>query len=311
MAQKTPLSQTCVRSVDIDRVRCIKYGLILFLACFASFSPTSKSVEVAKVLESIPKEDRESLEWLFRQFWESSYVLFGSKPMAFCCIHKVEPGSLQISEIYTFMDSITRFHSENLVRTKGWKAWKKYRHLFPSSRFSIIENISPNDTTIVMINKAAFFKQVEHNIDYFKEVLGFDITSEQVYDRCLQSKDVFKDALKNHDGLIGTLLGFGRNNAHLFSRKYAIQEARSKVPSPGFGSLEEEYESITAKLQFFDPIEARDFNPILLPMPAFVADNRSEETQQLRREYSQQYKNIIALHRKGDFLTTTLRQFCH
>ena len=295
-------------------------ALLLVVLFFGTGSVRSKSVDTANILRTVPQEDRESLEWFFRHFWESSYVLFGNKPMAFCCIQTTKPYKPQISEVYTFMDSICRLHLENFVQTNGWEAWKKHKHLFPSTHFVILENSHPDESTIVLINKHAFLNKIDENIDYFKKALGSKVTSKQVYEDCLKSRDLFQDVLKNHEGLIGILLGYGRTNAELFYRKLQITNTTSSreftisknlIPSNGFATIDEEYKDIDSRLSFFNDLSANDFNPISLPLPGFLADNSSNETKKIKSEYTKQYKKIIQAYKNEDFLNTTINQFCN
>ncbi len=287
------------------------------IICVKSFEVRNP---VAKALRTIPKEDRESLEWFFRHFDVCTYVLFGDKPMAFCGVQRVEPYKPDISQVYSFMDSICRLHLENLVQMKGWEAWKKYNHLFPSSQFAFIENETPDGATIVLINKQDFLKQIDENIDYFREVLGKNVTPQQILADCLHSNNLLKDVLQNHEGLVGILLGFGRNNAHLFfrrsqlhndevSQKFSITN-RTLSPSNGFTTLDDEMNDINARFASFEVSEVDDFNPILLSLPRFVADNHSPETKRLKAAYSKQYTKIIQAYKKGDFLEVTLKQYC-
>ena len=115
------------------------------------------------------------MEWFFRDFWESSYVLFGTKPMAVRCVEKTIPYKPQISQVHDFMDSIGRLHLGNLARVKGWETWQKYQHLFPSPHFAIIESHNQNKITITIINRRNFLKKVGENLDFFKETLNFDV----------------------------------------------------------------------------------------------------------------------------------------
>lgn len=293
------------------------------------------TIDVANRIHQLPQEDRESLEWLFRHFWESSYVLFGNKPMAICYVQRVEPYHPKVSGVYSFMDSICRLHLENLVEIKGWETWKKYKHLFPSSNFVFLENCCENNIAIVIVNKPSFMKSVEENLAYFKEVLGTHVTPQNIFDDCVRSTDLFKDVLHNHDGLLGILLGYGSHNAQLFHRKSEIEDAmytqeslvpdhknlgakslenfcgKVLTPSHGFTTIDEEYNFINSRLRSFHNSKLNDFNPFLLRMPGFAADDSSPETLKLKREYKNQYKKIISKYIKKDYLETTLNQFCN
>lgn len=237
--------------------------------------------------------------------------------MALRCVMDIEPYSPQISDTCEFMESITLLHLSCLVESKGLGAWKKYKHLFPSSNFIVLENIEPDPTTIYLINKRVFLQKVEENIDYFKDVLGTNTTPQKVLDDCIKSDDLIKDALKGHDGLLGILLGFGRHNAQLYWRREQIGSLdglltkKSLIPSPGFSTIDEERNHINSRLGSFNDREIDDFNPHLLGLPGFVADPKHPETQQLKTDYLKQYKKIVKAYKNGDYLEVTLKQFCN
>ena len=309
---------------SINKIRTTALFLLITVAlCFGTSFINSfhKPIDVAKVLEALPQEDRESLEWLFRDFWDSSYVLFGSKPMSICCMEKIDPYNPQISEVSDVMSSIGRLHLSNLARVKGWEVWKKYRHLFPSSKFVFFENHNAKKPLIILINKQSFLKKIQENVDYFREMLLTDITAQKIFDDCLKSDDMFGHVLKNHDGLIGILLGYGKHNAQLFWRRNQIENAneltnlsltkRLPAPSPGFSTLDEEYSYINAKLKPSNNLEVNDFNGLSLRLPCFVADPQDPETQQLKVNYLKDYKKIVKLYQGKDFLKTTLEWFCN
>jgi len=285
-----------------------KVTIALTLGAFTVL-PLCKSTNA---LHTIPKEERESLEWFFRAFHQSSsYVLFGTKPMAFLCVQREEFSKSQICQVYNFIDSIYKYYIGNFVELKGWEAWKKYKHLFPSSNFIFFENHDPRKITIFLINKREFLKKVEENIDLFRAVLGYRVTSQKILEACLSSTNLIRETLKDNDALLGILLGFGRHNAQLFSRRHQIENQTSMKPSNGFISLEQEHIYINTKLQSFNEFESDDCNQFNLKLPCFIADLEHPETKKLKIAYKKQYKEIIKKYKGNDFLETTLRQFCN
>lgn len=95
-----------------------------------------------------------------------------------------------------------------------------------------------------------------------------------------------------HDGLLGTLLGYGRDNSWLFwqqTRKQGI-------------CLDTVWEDSEYTYKW------RDETPF--PPPQFVGDRSSEESKQLKQGYLQARKEILDLYEKGDFLETTLGLLC-
>jgi hypothetical protein len=286
-----------------------------------TFQKTS-SIDVVNTLNTLPKDDRESIDCFFRCLFRDSfpYVLFGNKPMAIELFLQINPYHASTYSLADFMDlSIGIASPEQIKLFRGWEVWKKYQHLFPSSDFLLFENQGSEYVTIVMINKNSFLNVVEENIVYFREVLGEKISPKILLNNCQREKDIFRDVLNSHEGLLGILLGYGSHNSKLFSRRGQIRNfldsrkasliKRSPLTSKECSKLEAEYHHINERLGSFNESQVMDFNPLLLMLPSFVADNSHPETQQLRVEYMKQYRNIINRYRDGDFLEITLNQF--
>ncbi|MDP1608197.1 MAG: hypothetical protein Q8L98_02650 [Chlamydiales bacterium] len=276
--------------------------------------------KISKTLKTLAQDERESLEWFFQDlnFSGAAYVLFGNKPMSICLF--IEHKLSQKDPLGTVIDLSSRLCLPNVRINKGLEVWKKYNHLFTSSKFLLLENRKQDLITIVTIHKQNFLKKVEENIDLFKAVLGAHMTPAMLLKQCLSSDNIIENVLKNNDALLGTLLGYGRHNAELFSRRGEIEEGKefrkipltnkSLTPSDGFSTVEEEYHSIKGVLRGVNQFYGCDWNPLCLPLPGFIVDPNHPETQQLKNEYKKQYKKIINFYRKKDFLEVTLKQFC-
>jgi hypothetical protein len=297
--------------------------LIIFgAALYFPILPNQPSIDVPAILKNLSEEDRESLEWLFLGLHQAtcSYVLFGDKPMSICSFLSSEPCYSYNDQFYDFIDfSINKLRLPHLRMTKEWELWEKYKASFPSSNFILLKNDDSGEITLVMINKSAFLKTVQENIDAFKVVLGDEINPDIFLDLCIKSKNIFRDVLKYHDELLGILLGYGKHNAFLFSRRHQIAGIRKSqmlslsqkppVPSKGFATLEEEYHEIDSRLSFFNDDDIKDLNFLLMGLPMFVADENHPETQELKKKYKNQYKTIVSQYKSGNFLEVTLNQF--
>jgi hypothetical protein len=120
-----------------------------------------------------------------------------------------------------------------------------------------------------------------------------------------QRKPFLNQILKNHDGLIGTLLGYGRNNAWAFHEK-----------SKNMQSFIDEKEQLRMKTfcqqqgswKFFTGSFCRDFS--YLPLPGFAADFNDPETKTLKNTYSKSRNKILDSYREKDFLEVTLHLLC-
>lgn len=280
-----------------------------------------QNASIAQKLKNIPQDDRQYLDHFFRfEFSSLGYSLFGNKPVA--VLGYCDP----LAEIKTIDDMFDRvfctFDPINLGKYRGWEVWKKYQHLFPMKNYAFIESknfVENNYKAVIFINKKTFLKTVRKYLNDFKEVLGNSVTPERLLEETLKSKDVFGDVFKHHQGLIGTVLGYGKHNAWLFHRREEISSLSGEI-SPLLKKssilvkrrskplLQEELDSLNQKLQGFDDRGVLDFNPLFMSMPGFAADPNADETKQLKKEYEQQYRQIIHRYQKSNFLEITIKQ---
>lgn len=277
------------------------------------------SSKIIKVLKTFPKDEREVLELFFFELNRSgsAYVLFGNKPMSICSFMELDDS--RRDPLTSILDLSWKLRLSNLRMNRGLEVWKKYKHLFTSSKFFLLENREQDWVTMVTIHKRNFLKKVEEHIDLFKAVLGTHMTPVILLKQCLNSDNIIGNVLKNNDALLGILLGFGRHNAQLFSRRTQIEEGKEfrripltnkpLTPSHGFSTLEEERQHINGVLRRFSECDTCDCNSLCFAWPGFMVDPNHPETQQLRKEYKKQCEKIIDKYKKGDFLEVTLKQF--
>ena len=296
---------------------------ILFLAAIIgslSFLYFKNSNSLARNLRKIPQDERKCLELFFRTAFTQDglgYTLFGDKPITAIAFLDLEASKNTNMCDYTFCS----FHPENLRMTKGYDTLEKYKHLFSSHTIAVhsSKNFVDNEFKCVLfINKKLFLETVHNHLDDFKAILGKEITADLLLERVLNSVDVFGDALRSHQGLIGTLLGYGRDNAWLFHQReeeYSLKGMSPLLAKTPFSlkgtsrvSPEEELGAFEQRLQLFDERGILDFNPLLMQLPSFVADSSTVETKQLKIKYQRQYRDIIRRYKNKDFLETTLLQ---
>lgn len=278
-----------------------------------------QTLSIREKLENLSKEEQKTLEFFFRSFYSPDsfgYTLFGDKPLSVTiyAIPKNEPSPEDS------IDSVLNiYHPENLRKYCGWEIWKKNQNLFPMQKYAFVESknfVEGEFTAILFINKKEFLKVVDENLNDFRKVLEREITPESLLDEVLNSENVFGHVLKNHQGLIGTLLGYGRNNAWLFHRREKLFSCFEKQsPLLGRARLDfklsesfprREYDYLKSVLKPFDDRGILDFNPLLLGLPNFAADLQTQETKLLKVKYENQYREIVHHFDKGNFLETTL-----
>ena len=210
---------------------------------------------------------------------------------------------------------------ENLRMKKGGELIEKYKDLFCSKKIKIKKCKNFVDNKLIcflFINVESFNGIVEDHLSDFKTILGDEITTELLLEQVLEDENVFENVLKNHQGLIGTLLGYGRNNAWLFHQRekgYLFNGLDSLVGGHSFSikrpsrfMAEDEIEKIDLKLEVFDDRGILDFNPLLMSLPSFVADKNTAETIELKADYQSQYRNIVHRYENQDFLEVTVKR---
>jgi len=282
-------------------------GLGCFLCCLFITQFLQKTSIKARIY-SIPIEDRVVIEAFFRRLLltePGAYVLFGDKPMAEYYYHyREEPKN------YIF----SRNH-ENYQKKLEWTTWRRYRDLFPTKNYQIIEvtNLDENTVEIFLISKSRFLEVFESHKHDFYTCFGNHITGEALLNQFLHGSNPFVNENVRFHFLLGVLFGFGEENSRLFDRLYEItgykySNFQGKLcPKKPFNSLEEERQWIEHRLQFSmneTPIRS-DLLDFVKPL-RFCADPISEESRTLLKKYRAQKREIGEIYQQGDFLEKTL-----
>lgn len=248
----------------------------------------------------IPLKDRERISYFFQHavFWDFfGYVLLGDKPCAISSYAKITsvPSSW-----------ISYFIPHNLKMKNGWQTWLKYEQWFPHPSFIFVEEefSSTSSHFIFLIHRDKTLQKIREHLKDFQAILHADVQGEELLSRA-QKGAFFSQVLKGHDGLMGTLLGFGRNNAWLY------QEKSPKLhPFPGKDEQEQmqDFCQSQGSWKFFTGSFSKDFQR--LPLPCFVADPHDPETKVLKRVYTKNRQKILFHYKEKDFLEETLRLLC-
>lgn len=196
------------------------------------------------------------------------------------------------------------FNPEQLKLKRGWETLNKYIQRFPMKRFSLFTLSSPDSEVVVIaiVDKIKLTQCVSQNFEDFQELLQEVKPEELLEDNTMYS---FLQKI-SHDGLIGTLLGFGRENAWLFHKCKKIKMSPSERPMQGVWQDEESdyLRHICLKCKSFQPWDVSD-----LFYPTFACDPLSEETKQLQQNYREERKKIIEYYQGRDVVKATLSLF--
>jgi hypothetical protein len=260
---------------------------------------------------TMPLKDKKNLEYLVKDefiFNYLSYTLFNAKPMSMGCYRK--PFFIT-TDWRRFLSSI---FPHNLRLYRAWKTWQKYQHHFSQSRFLILvdenppwgKNASSNKpvVAILLINKKKFEETVDLHLKDFQIVLKRENISGASLLSEAKDKSLLGDILLHHEGLIGTLFGFGRNNSWLF-------EEREHGKPVSLTSLwdDEVYASLQIPRSWWWLGTLPDDISQFLGYPGCMVDPNSEETKTIKQRFLDTRQKIIEFYKGKDFLETTLSFF--
>jgi hypothetical protein len=259
-------------------------------------------------------KDKKRLEALFYDLFfrdTGAYTLFGQKPMFMSTY--TTPLVSDGSEPFIpngWKDFVCSIFACNLKQYIGWKTWQKYQSQFPISKFVFLKEKNPfraephSCYSILLIYKQKLQETIDSNLKDFQTVLRKDPISAEELLQEAKSKPFFQDILKLHDGLIGTIFGFGRNNAWFFEA-----QKQGKQTPLAYVWEEEKYG--------YEPFSWRDWAWMLLGFysldiekslgyPGFMADLNSQETKKIKEDLLNTRREIIKCYKNKDLVETTL-----
>lgn len=255
------------------RVFFLLFSLLLGGALFSS--------SVGESLSIIPEIEKVNMGLFFDyaiKFDNVSHVLyFNNKPVSLIGI------------------SLTEEYYKDI--TKGWIAFKKYKHLFHHPRFILCEKMrSFHDfyaLHIFLINKQAVKKCIHENRKIFEEFLGLDFETEQFLSKLEKGSDL-PSLLNDNELLIGILLGFGQEASKLFFER----NQNSVEPV----ALTDDYKIIDGKM-----IDSLEIYPI-----SFMGNPNSTEAKKIISSYDRELQSIADKFQKceNDSLRFFLQGLC-
>lgn len=240
----------------------------------------------------ISLKDKKLLEYFFRElviYDCAGYTLLGTKPASFGVILK---------PVFKW-DALFLWHAflpSNLKKYRAWQTWKKYEHFFKKENIAIWAEPSPwveNVEFIVVANKVFIEQIYQENQKDFNLLAKFSAET-------VDPKILFRESLRFHEGLLGALLGYGRNNGELFHKN------ERDLLKPMFqDECEQLFKNKKAAFHFTLGWPHVPMEKILM-YPAFMANPTTKETEQLRQNYLETREKILSFYKNKDFLEATL-----
>lgn len=284
----------------------IKYIVYLFFF----FSNSLFAETASDILKNIPKNDQESLQKLFEYLIDKghlAYTLFGDKPVSFTSLFVAELPKISFSK-KNYPKSI---FSQRYCICNAWNTWKKYKSLFPITKYIFIEEISQSNINvkhIFLINKELFVKKVNDNLVVFQQILGKQITGEYLI-ASIEQSDNLRSMIHQSEILLGILLGYGKHNSKLYQKREDISISYKQYKqlllkdSLILNKLDQKANVLTEILQPFG--ESHSFLQATASIE-FVADTKHPETIHLKRKYKSLRNQIARIYAEGNVLEITL-----
>ncbi len=255
-------------------------------------TPSGRDISI-----QMPKKDQRRLTYFFYKMMiqeDGGYTLFACKPMHMGGY--IKPFSMAKDGGIFFMS----LRPSNIRTYLGWKTWAKYAPLLSHSQFLLWaeENptwVKPHDAvSILLVHRKKLAETIRIHHDDFKNVLQRDEIDSEVLLNEAKNKPFLKGVLRSHDGLIGTLFGYGRSNAWLFERR---KNGESTPLAPLWDPELYEY--------MWNNRNSRDLS-LALDYPSFCCDRNSLETKQIKQEFLKVHDEILKYYREKPFLEATL-----
>ncbi len=268
----------------------------------------------------MPWRDKKRLDYFFRDVcflnaW--AYTLLGSKPMS---VHQYTKPWVAFQNIVRhsdlteillqcfwppdFHEICYLFNPEQIKIKRGWETLNKYISRLPSRRFCLFACDRGGVVVLTILDKAKIVGTVNRYSDDFHELLKV---------HGIQSEDLLDDGrLRSFigsiqtDGFIGTLLGYGRDNAWLFQKCKEMNLSPQQRPMVGLWEEEdqEHLAQLCRKCRSLQPWDLTD-----LYYPSCVCDPNSEETKQLKQTYREERAKITQYYENKDIVEATLSLF--
>lgn len=300
----------------------IRVAATLFVGCGLSLLIYQQKHDVVKLLEKIPKEEQLELEIFFRSLIsdeDGCYVLYGNKPVALLTYADWE----EIDQEMFYRGFFDFFSPQE----KGFKIWQKYQHLFPLKTYALVKtrgSFPKYQADVFLIHKKRLLNVLKQNFYEFKGVFSQFESPNQLLEAILQYPSILEQICVNrNDELLGIILGFGKENAAYFDRKWEIKSflfprlyrlgksyhpLKKPVPRPGYATLEDELKALEAKSGDII-IPEKCFLTFTLHLPlGYDVDATVTDVPGLRKKYKQQQYKATKAYQNGSFLEITLRE---
>lgn len=288
------------------------FFLLLISLYLGASEQNNSTFQFLDYFQSIPIEEQKEIKLLFKDlFFEQAfaYSLFGDKPMS------LSRGTLNVyssDEIVRLLaidgycqSVLEPYCDPSNCLQKRWIIWKKHQPKFKMKNFHLLKKSVGGQIRLIFINELSFKTIIDQNINLFRQVINGELSSDTLLEEMKNEDLDMLHLLHNHEGLLGILLGFGRDNSLTFQKREELLDSLGKnLKKPEL--IQEEIKYLDENLQPFHEHDAYIITSINRVM--FLTDPKHPETIQLKRKYDQLERKIKKIFSKNNWFERLLLQ---
>lgn len=236
-------------------------------------------------IDQLNNQEKIHLRNFFRTLFFSSsfgYTIFGKKPM-----------SIEVITLKSHLPDIENLEYRNIEYCinfynlhKGWRIWKNKFGKDSLKGFSFISYpgiTGSGNLEISIINHQNFVEVVSKHLNTFQSIIKKKLDPKEILEEYVKGEGEVFQIIHDHHGLLGILLGYGKDNAWQFLNNAPLSSLVD-LKSLNFENMDE-----------------------ILP-PNFGVIENTVETKMLRESYFQQKEKINEIYQSDLFLEIVLEK---
>ncbi len=221
-----------------------------------------------------------------------AYTLFGSKPMTIECLAYYTPEEQLLLQIYLEEHSDLDYVTVDRKFEEGWAEWRKFSHAPLNKKYVFLQRQGKIFDELVFMNVNNMISVIEENRNFFEKICGENFSILEVEQKLRSGDREFLSLLTDDYITLGTVLGYGHQNAVCFEqRNRGSWDDQNPYPPASEDVRKSEYY-----------LDGKPFK-----LPVFVMFD-PEESCELVEKYKKEREEIKARYAGRDFLEVTFSQ---
>lgn len=270
--------------------------LILSIALLSSLTFCTSSKKATDNAYKLTPKEKKALKEFFRDLLfdhSGAFVLYGTKPLSLSLIEEssTDEEKARLKEYYESLSEEEKnslsFRTKRYDFASNYQEWKKIRERFLIRQYLFGEfHLDSRTKLLLFVNIEMALRTLLKYYENFRRVLGSDFNPfEAVFEIENEDSKFWNTVLREHS-LLGTLLGYGEDNAWFFEWKMKYGEIEGPI-----GNF------IRSLPSRFD--EDRDIkypNPQNFPLPIYRSFGLHPNDKRLFEQYKKEQRQIKALY---------------